>query len=154
MYFNMTREEFLEQATAAARASSAASGLPPEITVAQAALESRFGQSRLSREAHNYFGIKARNGQLSIEMRTWEVVNGKRIEIRAKFARFGSMQECFEARDRMILSLPCYAEARACVADPEAFVRGLAKRWATDPQYAEKVLRIAAELRKQEEAKV
>jgi flagellum-specific peptidoglycan hydrolase FlgJ len=139
----MTNEEFLEQAMAAARASSAVSGLSPEITVAQAALESRHGQSRLSREAHNYFGIKARNGQPSIEMRTWEVVHGKRVEIRAKFARFSSMQECFEFRDRMILTLPCYAEARGCAADPERFVRALAKRWATDPEYAEKVLHIA-----------
>jgi len=28
------------------------------------------------------------------------------------------------------------------MADPEAFLRALAKRWATDPQYAEKVLAI------------
>jgi flagellum-specific peptidoglycan hydrolase FlgJ len=139
----MTKDEFLEQAMAAARASSAVSGLSPEVTVAQAALESRHGESRLSREAHNYFGIKARNGQPSIEMRTWEVVHGKRVEIRARFAKFSSMEECFAARDRMILTLPCYAEARACAADPEKFVRALAKRWATDPEYAEKILRIA-----------
>ena len=127
---------------AAARASSATSGLPPEITVAQAALESRYGESRLSREANNYFGIKARNGQSSIEMRTWEVVNGERVEIRARFAKFSSMDECFAERDRMILTLPCYAEARACAADAEKFVRALAKRWATDPEYAEKLLRL------------
>lgn len=131
---------------AAARASSQSSGLPPEITVAQAALESAHGQSRLSREGNNYFGIKAKNGQPSVEMRTWEVVNGKRIEIRARFAKFASMEECFAARDHMILTLPCYAEARACAADPEAFVRALAKKWATDPEYAEKVLRLSQSL--------
>ena len=139
----MTKEEFLVQALAAARASSATSGLVPEVTVAQAALESNFGASRLSREAHNYFGIKARNGQPSIEMRTWEVIHGRRVEIRARFAKFSSMDECFAARDHMILTLPCYAEARACAADPEKFVRALAKRWATDPEYAEKLLRLA-----------
>ncbi len=131
---------------AAARASSASSGLPPEITVAQAALESNWGQSRLSQLANNYFGIKARNGQPSVEMPTWEVEHGRRVDIRARFAKFASMEECFAARDRMILTLPCYAEARACAADPEAFVRALARRWATDPKYAEKILRLCESL--------
>lgn len=138
----MTREEFLERAMVAARASSATSGLDPRITAAQAALESNFGRSRLSTEANNYFGIKARGGQPSVEMRTTEVVNGKSVAVRAHFARFGSMEECFVARDRIILTVPCYAEARACAADGEGFVRALARRWATDPQYADKLLRI------------
>ena len=138
----MTKEEFLTQAMAAARASSATSGLIPEITVAQAALESNFGRSRLSVEANNYFGIKARNGQPFVEMRTVEVVDGKRVTIRAKFAKFASMKDCFAARDRMILTLPCYAEAKACASDAEAFVRALGTRWATDPEYAGKILRM------------
>jgi len=55
----MTKQEFLDAATAAARESSAKSNLPAGITVAQAALESAWGRSYLSRAAHNYFGIKA-----------------------------------------------------------------------------------------------
>src|ERR1041385_405985 len=137
----MTKQEFMERATAAARASSTVSGLDPWVTVAQAALESNFGRSRLSVEANNYFGIKARNGQPSVEMRTVEVVNGEQVTIRAKFAKFASMEDCFAARDRMILTLPCYAEAKACASDTEAFARALAKRWATDPAYAGKLLR-------------
>jgi hypothetical protein len=74
---------------------------------------------------------------------TYYRVVTKLDEIRARFAKFSSMEECFAARDRMILTLPCYAEARACSAEPEKFVRALAKRWATDPEYAEKILRIA-----------
>lgn len=143
----MTKDEFLAAAVVAAKSRSAVSGLDAMVTVAQAALESNFGQSRLSQKANNYFGIKAKSGQPSVEMRTWEVVNGKRIEIRARFAKFASMEECFAARDHMILRLPCYAEARACASDPEAFVRALAKRWATDPEYAEKVLRLAENCR-------
>ena len=142
----MTKDEFLAKAFGAALASSAASGLIPEVTVAQAALESNFGRSRLSIEANNYFGIKARNGQSAIEMRTTEVIGGTTVTVLAQFARFASMEACFAARDHMILTLPCYAEARACAADPEAFVRALAKRWATDPQYAEKILRICESL--------
>ena len=144
----MTKEEFLEQAWAAARASSAQSGLPAEITVAQAALESRHGESQLSRQANNYFGIKARKGEPAIALPTWEVFGGRRVQIKARFARYASMEECFAARDAMILRLPCYAEARASAADAERFVRALARHWATDPEYSEKVLAIATAIQK------
>jgi len=68
----MTRAEFLEQAIAAARVSSKSSGLPAGITVAQAALESAWGGSELSRRANNYFGIKAHGRHASVEMPTAE----------------------------------------------------------------------------------
>ena len=138
----MDRNEFLRLATAAALATSRTSGLPPVITVAQAALESAWGRSRLSREAHNYFGIKAHRGGDFIELPTTESINGNLVRCAARFARYGSMEECFADRDRMILELACYADARARTADPEAFIRALARHWATDPLYAEKVLRV------------
>lgn len=139
----MTNADFLQLATAAAAlASSRTSGLPAGITVAQAALESAFGRSRLSREAHNYFGIKAHRDHAWIELPTWEVVDNKRIRTSARFARYESMAACFADRDRLILTLPCYAAARAASSDPEAFTRELARRWATDPSYADKVLSI------------
>lgn len=138
----MTREEFLAAATAAARESSAVSGFDPGITIAQAALESNWGQSALSRIANNYFGIKLKAGRESIDLPTWEVIGGKRVQIRARFSKFASMAECFIARDSIIRNAPCYAEARRCAADPEAFTRALAAHWATDPKYAEKVLSV------------
>ncbi len=138
----MTKDEFLALATDAARACSRVSGSPAGITVAQAALESRFGQSRLSREANNYFGIKAHGNGPFVELPTSEVRGGEIIRCTARFARYDSMQTCFADRDHLIATLACYAEARACAADPNAFIRALAKHWATDPQYAEKVLAI------------
>lgn len=138
----MTKEEFLDVAIAAARESSRVSGLPAGVTVAQAALESAWGQSQLSREANNYFGIKAHGERGAIEMPTTEVTNGVAERTAARFATYDSMTECFADRDRLILRLACYAEARQCADDPEAFVRALAKHWATDPNYAEKVLSV------------
>src|SRR3954471_12835038 len=84
--FAMTKQEFLDAAVAAARQSSATSGLPVEITVSQAVLESAHGASKLAKIAHNYFGIKARRGEKFIELPTWEVLGGQRICIAAKFA--------------------------------------------------------------------
>ena len=142
----MTREEFLNEARRAAEASSAKSKLPADVTVAQAALESRWGESILSREANNYFGIKAHGSHEAYEIETREVVNGREITVTARFAKYADMQECFEDRDRMITTSAIYAGAKAAVGDVERFVRELAKHWATDPKYAEKLLRMCQQV--------
>jgi len=138
----MTKEEFLKFATAAAREASRVSGFPAGVTVAQAALESAWGKSQLSREANNYFGIKAHGEHAHVEMTTTEVTNGVAARTAARFAKYASMTECFTDRDRLILKLGCYAEACACAGDAEAFIRALARHWATDPKYAEKLLNV------------
>src|SRR5512144_3010959 len=110
----MTKSAFLALATAAALRSSRTSGLPPGVTVAQAALESRWGASQLARAAHNYFGIKARGGLPSIALPTLEYRTGRPFRTEARFARYDSMDACFADRDRIILTAACYAHARAC----------------------------------------
>jgi flagellum-specific peptidoglycan hydrolase FlgJ len=140
----MTRSEFLRQAMAAAKAASAKSGFPAGITVAQAALESAWGQSKLSREANNYFGIKAYGKHERLAMLTHEVEDGAVKAVSAEFTRFQSIGECFAARDHLIATSSLFAEARACPANVEAFARAIAKHWATDPAYAEKLLAIHA----------
>src|SRR5512138_400251 len=138
----MSKSEFLELATTAAAASSRASGLPAGVTVAQAALESAWGTSQLARAAHNYFGIKAHRGLPWIALPTLEYRHGRAVWTEARFTRYASMEACFADRDRIILRVACYAAARACAADPAAFVCALARHWATDPQYADKLLKV------------
>jgi len=138
----MSKEEFIAAATAAAQTSSATSGFPPGVTVAQATLESGWGSSELARAANNYFGIKTRPGGKFIELATTEYVAGEPVRVTAKFASYASMLECFADRDRMIASLAAYSEARAAARDPQAFIHALARHWATDPSYAEKLLAV------------
>ena len=138
----MTKEAFLSAAIAAARQTSAHSNLPAGVTVAQAALESAWGESRLAQKANNYFGIKARGGQPFTALPTTECEAGEMKKLTAHFARYRSMVECFAARDTIILAAPCYAEARGHAREPLAFIHSLAKHWATDPAYAEKLERI------------
>ena len=134
----MTKQEFISLATNAA----AAGKYPTGIAVAQAALESAWGTSQLSQKANNYFGIKAHGDAESIAFPTTEVVNGKSVTVQARFAKYPDTAACFADRDRIITQLACYQDARANVADPELFALCLARHWATDPKYAEKVLRI------------
>ena len=147
----MTKQEFLQMAIEAAQVSSKTSGLPAGITVAQAALESAWGNSKLSRRANNYFGIKAHGKHASVEMPTKEYDRSAGTtlalpqRVSASFAAYGSIDDCFACRDRLILNGAVYAEARASAHDPEAFAHALAKYWATDPNYAEKLLHIYRE---------
>src|SRR5437868_15216254 len=134
----MTKQQFISVATAAATAGK----YPTGITVAQAALESSWGNSQLSQKANNYFGIKAHGDAESIAFPTTEVVNGRSITLQARFAKYFDIAACFADRDRIITQLACYQDARANAADPELFARCLARHWATDPKYAEKLLKI------------
>ncbi len=111
-------------------------------TPAQGTLLISWGQSRLSRDANNYFGIKAYGKHDRVAMPTHEVENGTVKAVTAEFTKFQSMEECFAARDRLIATSGFFAEARACPANAAAFARAIAKHWATDPAYAEKILAI------------
>src|SRR3954465_14548932 len=78
----------LEAAIAAAEEAnkslpSAPAALMP-VTVAQFLLESNWGASAMG-DAHNYFGIKARDGEPFVTKKTWEHINGKDVQVDAKF---------------------------------------------------------------------
>lgn len=143
----MTKQEFVQQAIASALKSSAQSGMPAMVTVAQAALESNWGQSKLSQQANNYFGIKAHGKHERVEMSTHECTNGAMVEIKAEFAKYLSMEDCFVCRDGIIGRGAVYASAREKRGDEAGFIAEIAKHWATDPKYAQKLLSILSEVK-------
>jgi flagellar protein FlgJ len=75
-------------------------------------------------------------------MATTEVIDGEAKKSTSRFARYDSMEECFAARDRILLTAPCYAEARLHAREPIAFLHSMARSWATDQAYAEKLEQI------------
>jgi flagellum-specific peptidoglycan hydrolase FlgJ len=143
----MTKHEFVQQAHAAALRSSDRSGMPAMVTVAQAALESNWGQSKLSQEANNYFGIKAHGTHERIQMSTEECEHGARITVEAEFAKYPSLLDCIRCRDGILLRSACYASARQARGDEAEFIREIAKHWATDPKYAEKLQAVLGEVK-------
>jgi len=122
--------------------------MPAMVTAAQAALESNWGQSGLSREANNYFGIKAHAAQDRIVMRTNECEKGKQVVIAAAFAKYASMVECFRYRDEIIAKSALYASARTKLGDETGFIKEIARHWATDPKYAEKLMAVLSEVKR------
>lgn len=115
--------------------------IPASVTIAQWALESAFGRHE-PLDSNNPFGIKAVPGQPYVACLTREVVKGHQITITAKFRKFASIAEAFDAHAVLLASGAAYTAARAVRHDPQAFANALTGRYATDPQYGAKLISI------------
>jgi flagellum-specific peptidoglycan hydrolase FlgJ len=71
--------------------------LPAAFILAHSFLESGKGESQLTKQANNFFGIKARTGEPSVTMDTTEIINGKSIKIPQKFRKYETARNSFKA---------------------------------------------------------
>jgi Mannosyl-glycoprotein endo-beta-N-acetylglucosaminidase/Putative peptidoglycan binding domain len=137
----MQKDAFFAMAVGPARASQKATGVPASVTLAQAIIESGWGDSHMG-DAWNFFGIKAHGDEPFVVVRTREVVGGKDVFINAKFRRFASMEECFREHGRFLRDNPRYAQAFQ-TKDAESFARAIhAAGYATDPHYSDALIGI------------
>lgn len=138
----MTPDEFLDAIVPAARACHEATGIPASFTIAQAALESGWGKSRLSREANNLFGVKANarwKGPV-ISMLTGEHVKGKDIIEQALWRKYQSWAACLADRSVFFRENKRYAK---CFNETtgEGWANAVAAAgYATDVNYAKKLI--------------
>ncbi len=116
-------------------------GVPASITIAQAALESAWGESGLARFGNNLFGIKADSrwrGE-TLTLNTREFIKGQWIVVPAKWRKYGSWQASIEDHAAFLKGNPRYQPCFLCQTT-EAFARALLKAgYATDPSYADKL---------------
>lgn len=122
--------------------------VPTEVIVAQAALETGWGRSVIAdeqgRTSFNLFGIKAGAnwGGDKVSVSTLEFVDGVPERRREPFRAYGSMAEGFADYVRLLAGNARYQGAVAA-SDVEGFARGLqAGGYATDPDYADKLIAI------------
>jgi len=111
------------------------------LVVCQAIHESGFAQSKggsqLALRHNNLFGIKelkSRPGQV-VMMPTWEVINGKTIQVKAGFATFSDFEDCFR-QHAIMMSWPRYKNVLESETASEAFTRIQRSGWATNPKYS------------------
>ena len=141
-------EQFVEQLWPHAYEAAQALGVTPRILIAQAALETGWGQ-KLPRFAdghssHNLFGIKADRGWPgnTIVNTTLEFVGDVPVRRRDGFRAYSSYAESFEDYVAFVKTNPRYQDALQQT-DDKAYIRALHRAgYATDPQYANKVERI------------
>jgi len=147
------QQAFLDSIAPWARQAAAQLGVAPELVQAHAALESGWGQRPLrapgGASSHNLFGIKAGqrwNGATG-DSTTTEYVNGAALTTRERFRAYPDAASAFQDYARVLLDNPRYRGALNTGNDAQAFAQGLARGgYATDPDYASKLARIAGKL--------
>ncbi|MBD5806274.1 LysM peptidoglycan-binding domain-containing protein [Limosilactobacillus walteri] len=113
----------------------------PSVTVAQAIVESGWGRSGLSTQAHNLFGIKGSYNGNSITMRTREVYNGRSVYVNANFRAYANNSESVADHGRF---LNVNSRYRNLLGDTDyaSVARKLRQDgYATDPNYASTLIR-------------
>jgi flagellum-specific peptidoglycan hydrolase FlgJ len=82
----------------AATASAKKYSIPASVTIAQACLETGFGE-HIPPNSNNCFGIKAKGNEPSVNVKTHEYVGTSQrepIEVYARFKKFQSIEDYFE----------------------------------------------------------
>jgi flagellar protein FlgJ len=142
--------DFVKDIWPHARRTAARLNVPPEAIVAQAALETGWGQRVMRRgdgvSSHNLFGIKAGsswNGD-RISKLTLEYKDGIAARQTEQFRSYHSIAETFDDYATLIQSKPRYAAVLESGGDIDGFARALQESgYATDPAYADKISRLA-----------
>lgn len=138
----MTNKEFIAQIAAAAVKYYPIYKILPSLTIAQAVLESRWGNSGLAKDCHNYFGMKWTSscGTDYKEFKTGEQTkDGKPYTIMAKFRKYATLADGIKgyydflnyARYKNLKGITDYREACHTIKDDG---------WATDISYTIKLI--------------
>ena len=138
------KKDFIKKVAPVAQKVDNGTKLLPSITIAQACLESNYGQSDLAQKYNNLFGVKGTSKTTSAVMTTKEYTNGKWVTVKARFQIYDSYEASIRAHNRLfqegttwnknqykdVLNAKNYPEqAKALVTDG----------YATDPDYATKL---------------
>ena len=147
------RAGFISQVWPEAQQAAQQLGVHPLGLVAQAALESNWGQSvpksGSGESSHNLFGIKAGGGWsgASVTAHTQEFTAGTAASTSAAFRAYGSTGDSFQDYVALLRTNPRFSAALGSGASVPAFAGALQRAgYATDPDYAHKVTAVAGEV--------
>ncbi|HEY9766113.1 MAG TPA: glucosaminidase domain-containing protein [Chroococcales cyanobacterium] len=117
-------------------------GVPAEVTLAQAALESGWGKSALG--GFNIFGIKGSGPAGTVSSKTQEWVSGRYVTITANFAKYGNFYQAVVEHGKRFhngyydKAVNQFAQDK----DYRKFIQNIQGIYATDPKYSSKLLSI------------
>lgn len=158
---NLTDEhkQFLSLIADPAISSEVRYGIPAGATIAQAILESGWGQSSLFKLANNPFGIKYSDSSPDaqygyIDLPTHEFIDGHSQIVTAGFQHFPNLFDAFSCH-ALLLRHPHYAAAWKHRGDARMYAMCLGPKsesnpdgcgYATDPEYGRKLIDLIDEL--------
>lgn len=138
----MKPEDFIKEYLPYATKCEESFKVPRMVTLAQAALESAWGEHA---PEYNFFGIKAGKGWTGKVQKfmTHEYVKGKRVSVLADFRAYDSPYESF--RDHAELLQRRWPKAFE-YSDPVQFVKSMQTEhlyaYATDPYYVDSITKV------------
>jgi len=145
----INKQIFMSQLLPHAQQAASELGVDVNVLLAQAALETGWGQSVIKNaqgeSSFNLFNIKADKSWQGKQTRvsTLEYDGGVAKREMAGFRSYDSYKESFDDYVNFIKSNPRYGEALKKADNAAQYVRELQKAgYATDPRYAEKIMRI------------
>lgn len=121
-------------------------GIPASVVLAQAALESAWGESGLTKSANNFFGIKdAKKDEwygAYVVRDTTEYIGGVKQTVSAPFRKYSTPQGSFDDHAAFLIANKRYRSLFALQpTDFTGWSLGLQKAgYATDPSYANKLI--------------
>lgn len=144
-----TVEAFQQRMAEHARHAEQQTGIPAHFILAQAAMESGWGQRQIrgadGQPSHNLFGIKAGSdwkGKVA-EVVTTEYRDGLAQKTVARFRAYASEAEAFADYAHLLTHSPRYRGVLSKGQTAQGFAQGLQQAgYATDPQYAHKLLNV------------
>ncbi len=146
-------KDFLAQLSLPARLASQQSGVPHHLILAQAALESGWGQRQIKREngepSFNLFGVKASAGWKGpvTEITTTEFENGEAKKVKAKFRVYSSYLEALSDYVGILTRNPRYAAVTSAATAEQGAQALQSAGYATDPKYAQKLTSMIQQLK-------
>jgi peptidoglycan hydrolase FlgJ len=144
-----SKEQFVQQLRPFAERAAAELGVDANVLLAQAALETGWGKSVIKHgdegSSFNLFNIKADKSWQGnkASQKTLEFEAGIGRQETAAFRAYGSYRDSFNDYVQFIKTNPRYSNAIKMAADAERYMHELQQAgYATDPNYASKVMRI------------
>ncbi|MEV6285647.1 sporangiospore maturation cell wall hydrolase GsmA [Kribbella sp. NPDC051770] len=140
--------DFINSSGPPAQASRAEYGVPASVTIAQAILESGWGNSDLAKVDQNYFGIKCGTGgagpiAIGCVTRPTTECTPTCHTVNASFRKYASRLDSFRDHGAFLRNNSRYANAFNYSNDANRFVQEIHKAgYATDPNYTTKVVNL------------
>jgi flagellar protein FlgJ len=143
-------DAFIKSIWPYARQAASALGLDPKILMAQAVLETGWGQfvaqDTDGSSSNNLFNIKAGTNNTDdelVKVKTKEYIADTPITMQANFRKYPSVEHSFNDYVSLIKGDDRYQDALTKVANPEQFMQAIHKAgYATDPNYSSKIMSI------------
>ncbi|MDR5615810.1 flagellar assembly peptidoglycan hydrolase FlgJ [Arsenophonus sp.] len=152
-YLSENSADFLAKLFIPARIASENSGIPHLLIIAQAALESGWGQRQImtveGTPSHNLFGIKAgKNWRGKVtNIVTTEYIDGQAVKIRDDFRVYPSYFDAVADYVNLLTQNQRYAKVAAANTPEQAAIALQAAGYATDPSYAQKLIQLIQQLK-------